>query len=73
MDVIVYTRSGCHLCEEAHRLLLAHGLEPRMVDIDKDPTLREQYDCCVPVVELDGKIRFRGRVEPMLLRRLLGK
>jgi hypothetical protein len=25
----------------------------------------------VPVVEIDGRIRFRGRVEPVLLRRLL--
>jgi len=25
----------------------------------------------VPVVEIDGTIRFRGRVDPMLLQRLL--
>jgi hypothetical protein len=25
----------------------------------------------VPVVEMDGKIRFRGRVDAVLLRRLL--
>jgi hypothetical protein len=25
----------------------------------------------VPVVEIDGKVRFRGRVDPVLLRRLL--
>ena len=30
------------------------------------PQLREQFDTCVPVVEIDGKIRFRGRVNRML-------
>jgi hypothetical protein len=25
----------------------------------------------VPVVEIDGRDRFRGRVDPMLLRRML--
>ena len=26
---------------------------------------------CVPVVAIDGKIRFRGRVDAVLLRRLI--
>lgn len=41
------------------------------VDIDQDPRLRERFDQCVPVVEIDGKIRFRGKVNPVLLDRLL--
>jgi glutaredoxin len=73
MNVVLYTRKECHLCEEAYQLLLAHGVQPGTVDIDEEPTLREQFDCCVPVVEMDGKIRFRGRVEPILLKRLLEK
>ena len=48
-----------------------HGLSPTEVDIDQDPQLRERYDCCVPVVEIDGRERFRGRVDERLLRRLL--
>jgi glutaredoxin len=73
MNVILYTRPGCHLCDEAHQLLLTHGLTPCVVNIDEDAALREKYDCCVPVVEVDGKIRFRGHIEPLLLRRLLEK
>jgi len=38
---------------------------------DADPVLREKYDQCVPVVVIDGKERFRGRVDERLLRRLL--
>jgi glutaredoxin len=71
VEVTLYTRNGCHLCDDAHELLLAQGLNPRLVDIDADPALREKFNVCVPVVEIDGKVRFRGRVEPVLLRRLL--
>jgi hypothetical protein len=61
------------LCEDAERVLREHGLEPVLVDIDADPALRERFTECVPVVEIDGRERFRGRVEPVLLRRLLAR
>jgi glutaredoxin len=70
-QVVLYTRQGCHLCDEALQVLLQHGLSPEMRDVDADPALRERFDTCVPVVEIDGRIRFRGRVEPMLLRRIV--
>jgi glutaredoxin len=70
-ETVMYSRQGCHLCDEAEQLLLAHGLRPTIVDIDEDPTLAKQFDTCVPVVEIDGKIRFRGRVDAMLLQRIL--
>jgi len=71
MNVVLFTRRGCHLCDEAHALLEAHGLSPTEVDVDADQALHARFDECVPVVEIDGKIRFRGRVDPVLLRRLL--
>ena len=70
-DVVLYTRDGCHLCDDAKQLLERHGLSPTEVDIDADPRLHDQFDECVPVVEIDGKIRFRGRISPILLARLL--
>ncbi len=71
MNVILYTRTGCHLCDVAHEVLSKHGLAPVSIDIDSDDDLRTQYDTCVPVVEIDGKIRFRGKVDPVLLKRFL--
>lgn len=71
MNVVLYTRTGCHLCDDAKVLLEAHGLSPQLVDVDVDEVLRQRFNECVPVVEIDGKIRFRGRVDPVLLRRLL--
>lgn len=69
--VVLYTRAGCHLCDDARDLLVRHGLLPESVDIDADPQLRARYDTCVPVVVIDGVERFRGRVNEVLLRRLL--
>jgi glutaredoxin len=71
LNVVLYTRNGCHLCDEAQLLLERHGLTPRTIDIDADPELRERFDTCVPVVEIDGRVRFRGRIEPRLLGRIL--
>lgn len=71
MQIVVYSRPGCHLCEDVLALLAKLRLPAQEVNIDEDPTLREQFDTCVPVVEIDGKIRFRGRVDPILLERLV--
>jgi glutaredoxin len=72
-DIIVYTRAGCHLCDEASAILARFGLSFASVDIDADPRLRARYDQCVPVVVIDGKERFRGRIDELLLRRLLSQ
>lgn len=70
-QVLLFTRAGCHLCEEAEELLRRHGLEPQLIDIDQNPELQTRYNVCVPVVVIDGKERFRGRVSEVLLKRLL--
>lgn len=72
-EVLLYTRQGCHLCDDAKALLERHGLRPREVDIDQDPELRQRYNECVPVVVIDGRERFRGRVSELLLKRLLAE
>ena len=71
MNVILYTRTGCHLCDDARDLLLQFGLAPQSIDIDSDPKLVKEYNTCVPVIEINGKVRFRGKVEPVLLKRII--
>lgn len=72
--VTLYTRVGCHLCDDAKALLerdrQRYGYRIDVVDIDADAELRQKYDCCVPVVAVDGTVRFRGRVNEVLFRRL---
>jgi glutaredoxin len=70
-SITLYSREGCHLCDIAADVLLRNMLSFEGVDIDADPTLRERYNECVPVVVIDGRERFRGRIDELLLRRLL--
>ncbi len=75
LDVVMYTRRGCHLCEEAWRQLeearRRYGFRLSAVDVDGDEALRREHGLHVPVVAVGGKVRFRGRVNAVLLRRLL--
>lgn len=75
LEIVMYTRIGCHLCEEAWAFLQQEqsrwGYELREQDVDQNPELRSRYGECVPVVTIGGKLRFRGRVNPLLFRRLL--
>ena len=75
--VTLYTRTGCHLCEEAGRVLRAEqeaaGFALELVDIDRDPELARRYGVRVPVVALDGEELFEYEVPLDLLRARLGR
>jgi len=75
LEVVMYTRQGCHLCEDAWAILESARQRFRFnlsrVDIDSDPALVELYHFEVPVIAVAGQVRFRGRVNPVLLHRLL--
>ena len=73
-QIVVYSRQDCPLCEEAIELLMRYRKwlpPPVEVDIDEHDDLRAQFNESVPVVEVDGRIRFRGVVSEALLRRLI--
>lgn len=71
----MYTRQGCHLCEQAWQQLeearRRYEFALRSVDVDEEPELVRQYGECVPVVAINDRVRFRGIVNPVLLRRIL--
>jgi predicted thioredoxin/glutaredoxin len=75
LTFLVYTRQQCCCCHKALDVLEAasklHGFTIETIDVDSDPGLVEKYGEWVPVVLVDGKLRFRGKVEPVLLERLL--
>ena len=62
MDLVLVTRQGCHLCDEALALLRDLGLDPLLVDVDTDDELFRLYDWRVPVVLVDGVIAAEGRI-----------
>jgi glutaredoxin len=71
----VYTRAQCCCCHKALDLLEDARRRSRFrieeVDVDADPELAAKYGTSVPVVMVNGKVRFRGVVNPALLERLL--
>jgi glutaredoxin len=71
----VYTRAQCGCCHKAIELLSKfqrrHAFVIEQVDIDGDPALAAEFGTSVPVVAVNGKVRFRGQVSPVLLNRLL--
>jgi glutaredoxin len=71
IEVVLYSRRNCCLCDDAEAILTTAGLSFEVVDIDADPELRALYNECVPVVAINGKERFRGRIDPLLLHRSL--
>ncbi|HEU4707211.1 MAG TPA: glutaredoxin family protein [Solirubrobacterales bacterium] len=58
-DVVVYSRPGCHLCEEAIARIVAmheegYRFELHEVDIESHDLLLRRYLERIPVVEVDG-------------------
>jgi hypothetical protein len=73
--VVLYTRQGCHLCDvalaELERWRWRYGFRLDVRDVDGDAGLVMAYGTLVPVVVIDGRVRFRGAVNRVLLLRLL--
>jgi glutaredoxin len=58
-EVVVYSRPGCHLCEEAIESLLAlhsagYRFQLHEIDIESDDLLLRRHLEKIPVVEVDG-------------------
>jgi len=74
-DVTIYSRPGCHLCEEAKArispLLAEFHARLTEIDIDEDPSLRALYDYDVPVVFLGARKAAKHRVDIAQFRRQL--
>jgi len=74
-DVTLYTRPGCHLCEEAKAqmkpLLSEFGARLREINIDADPALRERYTDDIPVVFLGARKVAKHRLDTVQFRRQL--
>ena len=74
MTVTLYTRAQCCCCQTAREVLLEYqeiyGFHFEEVDAS-DPALVGRIGPTVPVVAVDGKVRFRGEVNRVLFDRLL--
>ncbi len=81
-SLVLYTRPGCHLCDEARGLIEAllteragAGRTVPLVeerDIETDPVWERAYLATIPVVELGGRT-LELATSPAKLRRLLAE
>jgi glutaredoxin len=66
IDVVIYSKPGCHLCEEMKAELRRAGCEElysiREIDIESDPDLHSLYKNDIPVLLIDGIEAFRHRL-----------
>lgn len=73
--VTLYTRDDCPLCVPAAAFLRREqrrlGFTLTTVDIARDPALADRYGDRIPVVEVNGRERFRGAISPVLWQRLV--
>lgn len=74
--VVVYTKPGCHLCEDAcavvARVAGDLGVSWEDVDISDDDALMRQWGEYIPVIMVDGKVHDWFRVREDRLRAALG-
>lgn len=73
--VTVYSKPGCHLCEEAKANIESAGCDGEFtleeVNIDDDPALLERYRYDIPIVLINGVKVFKHHVDPGEFRRKL--
>ncbi len=74
-DVTLYTRPGCHLCEEAKAaiapLLREFGAVLHEVNVDEDAALKELYGWDVPVIFVGQRKAAKHHVNLAQFRRQL--
>ena len=65
--VIIYSRPGCHLCEEAKTAIMSAGCGNQFtleeINIESDRELLRKYQYDIPVIAIDGVESFKHRVD----------
>ena len=75
VHVIVYSRPGCHLCDEAKVAIKRAGCADAYsldeINIESSPDLLAKYQFDIPVVTINGHEAFRHRVDSTRFRELV--
>jgi hypothetical protein len=74
-DVTLYTRLGCHLCQDVKAaiapLLREFNAVLHEVDVDADPVLADRYGWDIPVIFIGQHKAAKHRVDLVQFRRQL--
>jgi glutaredoxin len=77
IEITIYSRPGCHLCEEmmatVQRAMRLTRQPARLdeIDISRDPDLEARYGLEIPVLMVDGRKAAKYRVTEDAVIRLL--
>lgn len=75
VSVVLYTRPGCHLCEDAKAQMLAAKCadlyDLHEINIELDPALVERYGTKIPVITINGKKAFDYRIDAPTFRKMV--
>jgi glutaredoxin len=71
--LVLLSRPGCHLCDDARAVLHAVGAPFEEIDVESDDALHAAYLERIPVVVLDGVELFEYFVEEAALREHLDR
>ena len=77
-QVVIYSKPGCHLCDEAKESIRAARCDDKFtlieINIETDPDLMAKYRYDIPVIAINGVDTFMHRVDPAEFRaRILGR
>ena len=67
--LVLYSRPGCHLCDDARVVLERIGEPFDEIDIESDDALLKRYLERIPVIVLDGQELYDFFVDEQDLRR----
>ena len=75
--ITIYSRQGCHLCDDAQKTLESMreelNFEIVVIDIDQNAELIKLYSDQVPVIHIDGIHHDFYKVDPLRFRSSLEK
>jgi glutaredoxin len=77
IQIEIYSRPGCHLCDEAKdvidRVRLRMPFEVRVINVEADPELERTYGQQIPVVFINGNKAFKYHVDEAELEKKVRK
>jgi len=71
----IYSRPGCHLCDDAKAVIeqfrSVYPMDLQTINVETNPELERRYGYDIPVVLINGREAFRHRVDRSELERKL--
>jgi hypothetical protein len=76
-ELTLYSRPGCHLCDEMKLVIgpiaAEFGCAVTEIDISSDPDLEAEFGTDIPVLAINGRKAFKYQLTERQLRRKLAR